>query len=108
MTQMPSTTLTLIVAALILASGFFALGANAKAPKLVRLFIKATISTIALVFVARGVSGYALPEQFRARLSEPFATYDQVLYSPLCLVLGAAFVALFFARPASRVTGHSK
>jgi hypothetical protein len=100
MTQMPSRTLTLIVAALIFASGVFALAANVQAARILRLFIKAALATIALVFIARGVSGYALPGAIRARMSEPFATYDQLFYSPLCLGLGAAFVLLFFARPA--------
>lgn len=108
MTQMPSTALTLVVAALIFASGVFALAAQARASRIVRLFVKAAVATIALVFVGRGVSGYALPEDIRARLSEPFATYDQLFYSPLCLVLGAAFVALFFARPIDRKPENSK
>lgn len=108
MTQMPSTALTLVVAALIFASGVFALAAQARASRIVRLFVKAAVATIALVFVGRGVSGYALPEDIRSRLSEPFATYDQLFYSPLCLVLGAAFVALFFARPIDRKPENSK
>ena len=108
MTQMPSTAMTLVVAALIFANGVFALAANARAPRLVRLFIKTAIATIALVFVARGVAGYALPESIRARMSEPFATFDQLLYSPLCLVLGAAFVVLFFARPNIGIKDVSK
>lgn len=101
MRQMPSTPITLVVAALIFASGAFALAANVSAPKILRLFIKTAIATISFVFIARGISGYALPESVRARMSEPFATYDQLYYSPLCLVLGAAFVLLFFARPVS-------
>jgi di/tricarboxylate transporter len=108
MRQMPSTAITLVVAALIFASGVFALAAQARASRIVRLFIKAAIATIALVFVGRGVSGYALPEDIRSRLSEPFASYDQLFYSPLCLVLGAAFVALFFARSIDRKPENSK
>jgi di/tricarboxylate transporter len=108
MSQMPSTAITLVVAALIFASGVFALAAQARASRIVRLFIKAAIATIALVFVGRGVSGYALPVDIRSRLSEPFATYDQLFYAPLCLVLGAAFVALYFARPIDRKAENSK
>jgi hypothetical protein len=99
MTQMPSTSLTLAVAGLIFASGLFALSAPAPAHPLLRLFIKSAIGVIAVIFVARGVSGYALPEEIRSRMSEPFATNDQLYYSPLCLLLGAGFIALFFAKP---------
>jgi di/tricarboxylate transporter len=108
MRQMPSTAITLVVAALIFASGVFALAAQARASRIVRLFIKAAITTTALVFVGRGVSGCALREDIRSRLSNPFATYDQLFYSPLCLVLGAAFLALFFARPIDLRTENSK
>lgn len=99
MTKMPSTSITLVVAGLIFASGAFALAARLPAAKIFRMFIKTAIATIAFVFIARGVSGYALSGPIRARMSEPFASYDQLFYSPLCLALGAAFVLLFFARP---------
>ncbi len=102
MTEMPSRLLTLVVAGLIFAAGAFALTANLQAPRLLRVFFKIAIATIAIVFVVRGVSGYALPESIRARLSEPFAAYDQLIYSPICLVLGAAFALLFFAKPVVR------
>ncbi len=48
---------------------------------------------IAGVFVARGLAGYSRrwKEHFTA---EPFATYNRRYYSPLCLLLGAGYVAL--------------
>jgi len=50
-------------------------------------------AAIALVFFLRGCAGYSL--RWRARRgAEPFATRDMIFYSPLCLVLAAAFVAL--------------
>lgn len=99
MNAMPPAWLTFVVAGLILMSGVFALLSTVRAPRLIRLVVKAATAVIAFVFMARGVSGYALPAAVRGRLSEPFATYDQLYYSPLCLILGIAFVALFFARP---------
>lgn len=108
MTEMPSRSLTLVIAGLIFAAGAFALTANLQAPRLFRVFFKIAIATIAIVFVVRGVSGYVLPESVRARLSEPFATYDQLYYAPLCLLLGAAFIALFFARPTDRKLERAK
>lgn len=99
MNAMPPAWMTFAVTGLIFLSGVFALSSTARGPRIIRLFIKAAIAFIAFIFLARGVSGYALPAEVRARLSEPFATYDQLYYSPLCLILGMAFVALFFARP---------
>lgn len=99
MNAMPPAWMTFVVTALIFSSGVFALLSTVRAPRFVRLFIKAAVAFIALIFLARGVSGYALPASIRAGMSEPFATFDQLYYSPLCLILGIAFVALFFARP---------
>jgi hypothetical protein len=49
----------------------------------------------ALLFIARGIAGY-LPFWRRIHTVEPFATLDVVLYSPLCLLLGLAFIFLDF------------
>ena len=50
---------------------------------------------VALVFIARGLVGY-LPFWRRIHSAEPFATLDLLLYSPLCLALGLAFIFLDF------------
>jgi hypothetical protein len=50
---------------------------------------------VALVFLARGIAGY-LPFWRRLHPAEPFATLDVILYSPLCLLLGLAFLFLDF------------
>ncbi len=58
----------------------------------------ATLAGVALafVFLGRGVAGYAPP--WRARHSaEPFAIWDRLVYSPLCLALGAGFVLLVWS-----------
>jgi hypothetical protein len=49
----------------------------------------------ALLFITRGIAGY-LPFWRRIHSAEPFATLDVVLYSPLCLLLGLAFIFLDF------------
>ena len=51
---------------------------------------------IAAVFLGRGIAGYT--SVWRSRFpEEPFATYDRRYYSPLCLVLGAGYVAILIA-----------
>ena len=47
----------------------------------------------ALVFLGRGVAGFT-PAWRRLTPEEPFATLDVRYYSPLCLIIGAGFVAL--------------
>lgn len=48
---------------------------------------------IAAVFLGRGAAGYT--QAWRRRFSEqPFASLDQRIYSPLCFLLGAGFIAM--------------
>src|SRR5262249_57646561 len=48
---------------------------------------------IASVFLGRGVAGYT--SAWRRRFGErPFANLDRRAYSPLCLLLGASYIAL--------------
>jgi hypothetical protein len=99
MSRLPPVWMTMVVAGLIFAGGLFALAAHLPAVLMLRRLIKTGIAVLAFVFLARGLSGYLLAADIRAKLSEPFATYDQLIYSPLCVALGAAFAVLFFARP---------
>jgi hypothetical protein len=48
----------------------------------------------AAIFSVRGVLAY-LPVWRRLTPVQPFATLDRRLYGPLCLLLGAGFLALF-------------
>lgn len=48
---------------------------------------------ITLVFLGRGVAGYA-PAWRRIAPLQPFARLDRLLYSPLCLLVGAGFFIL--------------
>ena len=48
---------------------------------------------MAAVFVGRGLAGYT--SAWRRRFSEePLASLDRLAYSPLCLFLGAGYIAL--------------
>ena len=58
-----------------------------------------TLAGIALatIFLARGIAGYT--PGWAARTPEPnFRLNDRRVYSPLCLLLGAGFLALVFMR----------
>jgi hypothetical protein len=51
---------------------------------------------IAAVFIGRGIAGYT--SAWRRRFSEqPFASLDRRIYSPLCLALGAGYLAILLA-----------
>ncbi len=102
--QMPSRQMTMMVAGLIFAAGLVALVAGdvialGSGRAGVRWVARIGVAVLALVFLARGAAGYLVARDDWVR-TEPFATYDLFLYSPLCLAIGAAFVILFFkSRP---------
>ncbi|MCX7305622.1 MAG: DUF3995 domain-containing protein [Hyphomicrobiales bacterium] len=48
---------------------------------------------ITIVFLGRGIAGYT-PAWRRLTPIEPFARLDRLYYSPLCLLIGAAFFTL--------------
>lgn len=54
-------------------------------------------AALALVFLTRGVLGFTA--QWRTRFpTEPFATYDRKLYSPVILAIGIGFLILVIMR----------
>jgi hypothetical protein len=53
------------------------------------------MAAVGFIFIARGIMGY-LPFWRRRHSAQPFARYDVWLYSPLCLLLGAAQIGLAF------------
>jgi hypothetical protein len=57
-----------------------------------RLPVRHISVVIAGVFVARGIAGYS-PTWRQHFRDEPFATLDKRYYSPLCILLGLAYVA---------------
>ena len=48
---------------------------------------------VASVFLLRGVAGYT-PAMTRRHSAQPFARYNRILYSPICLLVGAGFLVL--------------
>jgi len=93
-TKMPGRRLTLIVALLIFVAGLIALAQASILPALLPpLFQQAAIVGLAIVFLVRGIASFT-PQFRRMQTEEPFATLDRNVYAPLCLALGAGFIAL--------------
>lgn len=96
-TQMPSAWLTFAVAALIGTAGVFPL-LLVFVPDGILPFnmIAFGMVALAMVFIGRGVASFA--GYFRKmEATEPFVTLDRKYYGPLCLLLGAGFVAVLSA-----------
>ncbi|MBD1546436.1 DUF3995 domain-containing protein [Roseibium aggregatum] len=63
-------------------------------PEPAGVFGRYLVAAFAAVFLLRGLAGYSGP--FSRRFSEePFRSFDRRFYSPLCLVFGAGFTAVF-------------
>jgi hypothetical protein len=92
--RMPPAWMTFIVVALLLIAGALALSASGVLPLGWEWLARIGAGGVALVFLARGVSGYWLPMRPGIELTEPFATLDVTLYSPLCLALGLGFAVI--------------
>jgi hypothetical protein len=97
-TRMPPAWVSALVAAALGALALLALGLAPAFGKIyvsIRLLLfTANFFPIAgLVFLVRGVIGY-LPFWRRLHPAEPFATNDLLIYSPLCLLLGAVLILL--------------
>lgn len=97
LTRMPTAAGTLIVAALIIAAAFIALSAGGALNLLPRFAARLAAFGAGAVFLVRGVAGLAHVSIFRTWNAEPFATLNVQFYSPLCLLIGAAFLYLGFA-----------
>lgn len=92
--RMPGAASCFLVAALLAGVAswpLFATGLLAEAwPRRLTLLAGAGI---AAVFAGRGLAGYT--SFWRRRFSEePFARLDRLVYSPLCLLLGAGYAAI--------------
>lgn len=61
-------------------------------------WVQAVALGCAAIFGVRGVAGYT-PAFARRFPGEPFKTLNRLVYSPLCLALGAGFVALRWCYP---------
>lgn len=94
-TRMPPRLLTFGVAIALLAAGIVALALADKTSGEWPLTLLGGL--LAALFFARGVAGYT-PAWQRLTPQEPFRTLDRKNYSPLCLALGAGFIALVIMR----------
>ncbi len=93
MTEMFGIGLTLIVAGLIFAGGVVALLASGVINIGPTWFARLGAGVLTFVFLARGAMGYITP-LLGVESTQPFASYDLLYYSPLCLILGVAFAYL--------------
>jgi hypothetical protein len=96
-TRMPGMAASLVVAALLAGVAIWPLfGAGLLPAVWPRWLEQLAGAGIVAVFLGRGVAGYT---QAWRRLvpEEPFASYDRRYYSPLCLALGAGYLAILIA-----------
>jgi hypothetical protein len=91
---MPPSSSTFLVAALIFAAAAFGLARGVLGLDSL-LFVRIPVGVIALVMLARGVYAY-LPGPF-ARATEPFATLNATIFSPLILILALTYAWLALA-----------
>ena len=96
MTTMPSTGVTIFVAACIFAAALLPLMWSAQIPYIIpQGLVWAGMWIVLFVFVSRGILGLS---PFFNELSpmQPFASLNRKYYSPLCLLLGAGFASLIY------------
>jgi hypothetical protein len=98
MTKMPSLAQCVIAGTGIFVFGLIALllGNALRSPLPPRWITMIGILT-AFVFAGRGIAGY-FPAWRRRFPLEPFATFDQYSFAPLCLALAAGFATLVLFR----------
>ena len=95
--RMPSRGAAIAVAAALDMAAFLALLLAFRLAPVIDLIVTVGGCVLGLVFVGRGVAGYT--PLWRRRLPlEPFARLDRMVYSPLCLALGAGLVCLVATR----------
>jgi len=94
--EMPSASLTLVVAALVLLASLLPLVKIAPVPSILPPVLTQTgLALLTAVFGLRGLVTYTLIWRRKA-FEEPFATLDRRYFGPLCILLGMAFGVLLF------------
>lgn len=93
MTQMFGVGITLTVASLIFAAGLVALLASGLISLGPNWFARLGAGVLTFIFIGRGVAGYYAAWRGMEQ-TQPFASYDLWLYSPLCLGIGFSFALL--------------
>jgi len=93
-TQMPSMSLGLLVAALILAASLWPMMWRSLVPfALLQDLVWLGMIVLSIVFLGRGIAGY-LPFFKKHFCEQPFARLNRLYFSPLCLIIGTGFVVL--------------
>lgn len=91
---MPPAWLTLVVVALLFAAAILPLSVtHVFAGMVPPAFAYGGLAGLAAVFVARGLLAFTTAFHQRHG-TEPFVTLDRRIYGPLCLVIGAGYLAL--------------
>ncbi|MEM9599881.1 MAG: DUF3995 domain-containing protein [Pseudomonadota bacterium] len=95
--RMPPAWMTLIIAGLIGAAGWFALEASGTLSILPKRLVTIATWGLIIIFALRGLSTYAFAVGLREvspYATQAFQRYDAILYAPLCMAIAAAFVFL--------------
>lgn len=103
--RMPAAGATMMVAAMIFASGLVALARTAPLTGIAKLIALSGCGVLALVFLARGLFTYLVAFGVLAwpyPLTDRFAELDRALYAPLCLAIALGFIALGAVPPPRR------
>lgn len=96
-TRMPSRYLAVAVAVALESATLVAWLLAFRVAPTIDLLVTSAGLVLTLVFLGRGAAGY-VPAWRAWRSAEPFATWDRLLYSPLCLALGGGFLFLVWSR----------
>ncbi len=108
MTEMPSANSTFVVAFLIFLCALIAQSSLISLTPLISWVSRLARFGVGLVFFARGLGGYFF-EQFAWDPVEPFATYNRLFYSPLCLAIATGFFLLLIRQnKRKRVSSHDE
>ncbi len=98
---MPPAWLSLVVAALIFAAALLPLFATpVLSGALPSMLVYSGLTVLAAIFVARGLAAFT-GAFHRRHGTEPFMTLDRRIYGPLCLLIGAGYLALLTLATAS-------
>jgi len=96
----PSPAATLAVAFALFGAGLLVASAGGRIPlPLPRRLVDGLALLLAFVMAARAIGDFRLVGFFKTRGDGAFATLDTFVYSPLCLLLGAAIFVILWSRP---------
>lgn len=97
MTEMPSANFTFVIAFLIFLSAAVAQSSTVCISPVLSWISRLAIFGVGMTFFARGIGGYFF-DQLAWDPVEPFATYNQLFYSPLCLAIATGFFLLLIKK----------